>query len=131
MVQIGSLTTKIMGNVATCTIGDEIYALAENFSFDQGYREIVEAVPGTSTQVIGPGSFLGEFECDLIFSTDLPKNPFGLTSGDLAQKSVVITAGSAVWTAANVRIFRMGAPLVRKDGMVRGRLRGLYPAPAT
>ena len=131
MVQIGSLDTKIMGNVCSLTIGSDLYALAENFSFDEGYKEIVEPVPGTSTQVIGPGSFLGEFECDIIFSTDLPKNPFGFSAGDLARKSVVINTGSTPWTAANCRIFRMGAPLVRKDGMVRARMRGLYPAPAS
>jgi hypothetical protein len=131
MVTIGSLDTKILGNVATLTIGSDLYALAENFSYDQGYREIVESVPGTSTQIIGPGSFLGEFECDAFYSTDFPKNLMALSAGDLAKRSVVITVGGVAWTAANVRIFRQGGPLVRKDGSVRMRLRGLYPSPAT
>jgi hypothetical protein len=120
-----------MGSLATLTIGSSVYALAENFSFDQGYREIVEAVPGTNTQVIGPGGFLGEFECDAIFSIDFPKNLFGLATGDLAKQSIAIAAGGVTWTAANCRIFRVGAPIVRKDGMVRARIRGIYPAPAT
>jgi hypothetical protein len=131
MVNIGSLDTKVMGSLATLTIGTSVYALAENFSYDQGYKEIVEAVPGTTTQVIGPGGFLGEFESDVIFSTDFPKNLFDLTAGDLAKQSIVVTVGTAVWTAANCRIFRVGAPLVRKDGMVRARIRGIYPAPAS
>ena len=130
---IGSLDTKVMGGVATLTIGTDLYALAENYSFDEGYREIVEAVPGTHTQVIGPGGFLGEFECDAIFSADFPKGStlFGLSSGDLTKRTVTIVAGAATWIAANVRIFRVGAPIVRKDGMIRARLRGIYPVPAS
>jgi len=131
MVQIGTLDTKVLGNVATLTIGSDLYAIAENFSYDQGYREIVEAVPGTPTQIIGPGSFLGEFECDIFYSTDISKNLMTWSAGDLAKRTVVITVGGVAWTAANVRIFRQGGPLVRKDGGVRMRLRGLYPAPAT
>jgi len=128
---VGSLDTKVMGSLATLSIGGLPYALAENLSFDQGYREIVEAVPGTTTQVIGPGGFLGEFEADVIFSVDFPKNLFGFSAGDLAKVPVVIVAGGSTWTAANCRIFRVGAPIVRKDGMVRGRIRGVYPAPAS
>lgn len=128
---VGTLDTKVLGGLATLSIDGTVYALAENFSPDQGYREIVEAVPGTSTQVIGPGAFLGEFEADIIYSTDFPKNLMALAAGDLAKRTIVITAGSATWTAANCRIFRQGGPIVRKDGAVRMRLRGLYPAPAT
>jgi hypothetical protein len=128
---VGTLDTKVMGSLCVLSIGGATYALAENFSFDEGYREIVEAVGGTTTQVIGPGGFLGEFETDVIFSADFPKNLFGLSAGDLAKVPVVIAAGGATWTAANCRIFRVGAPIVRKDGMARGRIRGIYPAPAS
>ena len=128
---VGTLDTKVMGQLATLAIDGGTYALAENFSYDQGYREIVEAVPGTATQAIGPGGFLGEFEADIIFSTDFPKNLMNLSAGDLQKHPITITAGASTWTAANVRIFRQGGPIVRKDGMVRMRIRGVYPVPAT
>lgn len=133
MATLGSETEKVMGNTAILKVGSNTWALAENWSYDEGYKEIVEHVPGTATPIIGVGGFQGEFEADVIYCTDFPTTLMTLTSGDLAKQTVEFeeTDSAALTkhhTMSNVRIFRQGN-LVRKDAMVRMRIRGIYGAP--
>lgn len=132
-MSFGSETEKVMGNRTVLKIGGTIYALAENFSYDEGYKEIVEHVPGTPTPIIGVGGFQGEFEADIIYTTDFPTTLMTLTSGDLPTPDVVFEETDAAalkktHTLSDVRFFRLGN-LVRKDAMVRARLRGVYGTP--
>lgn len=135
MVTIGSEAKKVMGanGLSLLKVGSDTWALAENWSNDGGYKEIIEHPPGTNTPVIGVGGYLGEFESDVIYSTDFPTTLMTLTNGDLKLHTVVFTetdsAGTTkTHTMLNVRIFRE-THLVRKDSMVRERVRGVYGAP--
>jgi hypothetical protein len=132
-------TKKVMGNCAIIKIDGTTFALIENWSYDEGYKEEIEYVPGTPTPVIGVSGFLGEFEGDIIYSTDYmtPATIFGYSSGDLTKHPIVIeetdttpvTPTKKTHTLSNVRFFRH-ANLVRKGSMVRERLRGVYATQA-
>ena len=137
MVTIGADLKKVPGARVVVVIDSNTYAVLENFDWEEDYREIVEAVGGTPAPLLFVGHFLGVLTAQVFYTTDLPADFFGLSSGDLTLHSLSVAASDSQGTPVtktgsivNARCFKVGRAH-RKDNGFRQTMRFAYPVQAT
>ena len=136
MATIGAENKKVPGaENASLTIGSDLYAFAQDYNYDEGYEEIKDPVGGTTAPVLTPGTFDGNFESEMVYTSDLPTNFLTLTNGDLPVKTIALALKDVqsspvtkTHTISNAKIFRQGIRKQRHN-LVRYHLRAVYPQP--
>ena|SRR5271157_5394277 len=94
----GKTTTGANAALRIYTTGGsaKLYGTAENWSLREQYKVLEEAVANTNTPMEGTGVYHGEFQSEVILTTDNNnanggfRNQFRLVNGDLVQTSCTL-----------------------------------------
>ena len=137
MGNIPSASTKsVFQKNVTISDGTNSYVEAKNWRWTFNYVINQETVIGTALPVQGTGEFRGEFEMEVLGSTDdtthgllepgangqIPETTWTITEGDSA-------GGSRVWTVkVRVNSYEESGS---EDDFSRYRIRGVMTTPAT
>lgn len=134
MTTIGTELKKVPGARATLTIGSDTYAFVENYDFSEEYERHRDPVGGTTAPLLTPGTFMGEFNGEFIYSTDFPVDWMTLSSGDLPTKTITMPLQDAqvspttkTGTISNAKFFKWGGQK-RRHALFRVNLSASYPA---
>jgi hypothetical protein len=129
----GTETKKVPGARATLTIAANTYAAIEDYDFSEEYEKMRDPVGGTNAPFLTAGSFIGEFNCDLIYTTDAPVAWMTLTSGDLPATTITCplqdtqaSPTTKTMTILNAKTFKWGMQK-RRGSLVRMTISASYP----
>jgi len=135
----GKNSLKVPGTLVFLTIDDEpvgsaltLYALPETHDFEEGYRDIQDAVGGTNKPCMAVGVFAGQITAALIYTTDMPQTWSTIVNGDLVTKQIGFyfmnnDAVKTKFTVPECRIYKHGGKH-QKDNVYRRTITIHYPA---
>lgn len=91
MPTIGSNSVSVHGPNAAMTFDGSLYGTLENWNLRYGYKVLEEAVSNSNIPLYAASTFHGEFDADVVCTTD---NPFlaklALSNGDLSTRTTTL-----------------------------------------